>query len=48
MIGLSVRNVDDAEAPFDADRIAYLAGSNPAYHNQLGRYFQLSVKYKFW
>jgi len=47
-IGLSVRNVDDAEAPFDADRIAYLQGFNPAYHNQLGRYFQLSVKYKFW
>ena len=47
-VGLSVRNVDDAEAPFDADRIAYLQGFNPAYHNQLGRYFQMSVKYKFW
>ncbi|WIT12485.1 TonB-dependent receptor [Paucibacter sediminis] len=47
-LSLSVRNIDDQAAPFDADRIAYLQGFNPAYHNQLGRYFQLGAKYKFW
>ena len=47
-LSLSVRNVANREAPFDADRIAYLQGFNPAYHNQLGRYFQLGAKYKFW
>lgn len=47
-LSLQIRNVDNREAPFDADRIAYLQGFNPAYHNQLGRYFQLGAKYTFW
>lgn len=47
-LNLSVRNIDDRAAPFDADRVAYFQGFNPAYHNQLGRYFQLGAKYKFW
>ncbi|MCH7343462.1 TonB-dependent receptor [Pelomonas sp. CA6] len=47
-LSLSVRNLDDRAAPFDADRIAYLQGFNPAYHNQLGRYIQLGAKYRFW
>ncbi|MGM9516756.1 TonB-dependent receptor plug domain-containing protein [Roseateles sp. DB2] len=47
-LSLSVRNVDDRAAPFDADRVAYLQGFNPAYHNQLGRFMQLSAKYRFW
>ncbi len=47
-LGLSVRNIADRAAPFDADMIAYLRGYNSAYHNQLGRYYQLNAKYKFW
>ena len=47
-LSLSVRNVDDRAAPFDADRMGYLQGFNPGYHNQLGRFFQVGAKYKFW
>ncbi|MYM31678.1 TonB-dependent receptor [Duganella sp. CY15W] len=46
-LSLSVRNLANKEAPFDASKIAYLQGYSPTYHSQLGRYFQLSATYKF-
>lgn len=46
-LSLSVQNVANKEAPFDASQIPYLQGYSPAYHSQLGRYFQLTATYQF-
>jgi iron complex outermembrane receptor protein len=46
-LSLSVQNIANKEAPFDASQIAYLQGYSPAYHSQLGRYYQLTASYKF-
>lgn len=46
-LGLSVQNVDNREAPLDADYVAYLTGYNSAFHNQLGRNYRLTAKYTF-
>jgi iron complex outermembrane receptor protein len=46
-LALSVQNLANKEAPFDASQLAYLQGYNPAYHSQLGRYVQLSATYNF-
>lgn len=46
-LGLTVQNLANKEAPFDASRLAYLMGYNTAYHNQLGRYVQLNASYAF-
>lgn len=47
-LGLSIRNMADREAPFDADMTGYLLGYNASYHNQLGRTYLLNAKYTFW
>jgi iron complex outermembrane receptor protein len=46
-LSLSVQNVANKEAPFDAGRLAYLLGYNSSYHNQMGRNIQISAKYTF-
>ncbi len=46
-LSLSVQNLANKEAPFDASQIAYLQGYSPLYHSQLGRYVQLTASYQF-
>lgn len=46
-LSLSVQNIANKEAPFDASQIAYLQGYSPTYHSQLGRYYQFTASYKF-
>lgn len=46
-LSLSVQNLANKEAPFDAGRLPYLLGYNSSYHNQMGRNIQLSAKYTF-
>lgn len=46
-LSLTVQNLANKEAPFDASMIAYLQGFNAAFHNQLGRFVQISAKYSF-
>ncbi|MRV70831.1 TonB-dependent receptor [Duganella sp. FT92W] len=46
-LSLSVQNIANKEAPFDASQIPYLQGYSPAYHSQMGRYFQLTASYNF-
>jgi len=46
-LSLSVHNLANKEAPFDASQIAYLQGYSPAYHSQISRYFQLTASYQF-
>jgi iron complex outermembrane receptor protein len=46
-LSLTVQNVANKEAPFDASQIPYLQGYSPSYHSQLGRFVQLTASYKF-
>lgn len=46
-LSLTVQNLTNKEAPFDASMIGYLQGFNASFHNQLGRYVQVSAKYSF-
>ena len=47
-LSLSVRNIDNRQAPVDQRRETRFTLFNSAYHNQLGRYFTASAKYTFW
>ena len=47
-LGLTVRNLQDKPAPFDPNfEGTTTAGFNSQFHNALGRYYTLSVSYKF-
>jgi iron complex outermembrane receptor protein len=47
-LSLSVRNIDNRQAPLDQRRETRFTWFNSAYHNQLGRFFTASAKYTFW
>jgi iron complex outermembrane receptor protein len=47
-LGLTVRNVTDKEAPYDASAsLTTQVGYNAQFHNALGRYYTANVSYKF-
>jgi iron complex outermembrane receptor protein len=47
-ISLLVRNVQDKTAPFDANyELTTFNGFNPVFHNALGRYFTVGLRYTF-
>lgn len=47
-LGLSVQNLEAKPAPIDERRAGRYTLFNSSYHNQLGRYYQVSAKYTFW
>jgi iron complex outermembrane receptor protein len=47
-LGLSIRNLENKQAPIDQRRETRFTLFNSAYHNQLGRFTTLSAKYTFW
>jgi iron complex outermembrane receptor protein len=48
-LGLEVRNLQNKDAPFDANsEQTTQVGYNAQFHNALGRYYTASFTYKFW
>lgn len=47
-LGLSIRNIENKEAPIDQRREGRFTLFNSSYHNQLGRFITLNAKYTFW
>lgn len=47
-LGLSVKNIENKEAPIDQRNETRFTLYDPTYHNQLGRYITLSARYTFW
>jgi iron complex outermembrane receptor protein len=47
-LNLSVRNLENKEAPIDQRRETRFTLFNSSYHNQLGRFITASAKYTFW
>ena len=46
-LGLTITNLDNRQAPFDANASGFLQYYRSDYHSALGRYFQVGAKYKF-
>jgi len=47
-LGLTIKNLDNRQAPLDANNATRWTFSNSSYHDTMGRYFQVSAKYTFW
>lgn len=47
-LNLSVKNIENKQAPIDQRYETRYTLYNAQYHNQLGRFFTLSAKYTFW
>ena len=47
-LGLTVQNVENRQAPIDANMATRYTMFNSGYHNQLGRFATLRAKYTFW
>lgn len=47
-LGLSIRNIENKEAPIDQRRETRFTLFNSSYHNQLGRFVAFNAKYTFW
>jgi iron complex outermembrane receptor protein len=47
-LGLSVRNIENKQAPIDQRRETRFTLFNSMYHNQVGRFITLNAKYTFW
>lgn len=47
-LGLSIRNIENKQAPIDQRRETRFTLFNAAYHNQLGRFITVNAKYTFW
>lgn len=47
-LNLSVKNIENKQAPVDQRYETRFTLYNAAYHNQLGRFFTMSAKYTFW
>lgn len=47
-LGLSVKNLENKQAPIDQRMEGRFTLFDSAYHNQLGRFITLSAKYTFW
>jgi iron complex outermembrane recepter protein len=47
-LGLSIRNIDNRQAPIDQRRESRFTLFNSSFHNQLGRFVTVNAKYTFW
>jgi iron complex outermembrane receptor protein len=47
-LGMSIRNIENKEAPIDQRRETRFTLFNSAFHNQLGRFITVNAKYTFW
>lgn len=47
-LGMTVKNIDNRQAPIDQRNESWYTGFSSTYHNQLGRFVTLNAKYTFW
>ena len=47
-LGLTVKNLDNRQAPLDQNLATRFTFYDPTFHDAMGRYMQVSAKYTFW